>query len=116
LGGILLGLVLVTGFTAATMLLWNWLMPAIFGITTISFLQALGLLALSKILFTGFWGGGGYHMYHSRKKNYWHNRFEEKWKHMPRERRHEYMNKMREKGFGPKCDNVEEPKTNEEQD
>lgn len=33
------------------MLLWNWLMPEIFGLTTISFWQALGLNLLSGILF-----------------------------------------------------------------
>ena len=39
--------------------LWNWLMPEIFGLPHISFFQAIGLLALSKILFTGFKGGPG---------------------------------------------------------
>jgi hypothetical protein len=34
-----------------TMLLWNWLMPEIFGLKTISFWQALGLLMLSGFLF-----------------------------------------------------------------
>ncbi|WP_435624232.1 hypothetical protein [Flagellimonas sp.] len=33
------------------MLLWNWLMPSIFGLTTIGYWQAIGLLALAKILF-----------------------------------------------------------------
>jgi hypothetical protein len=33
------------------MLLWNWLMPAIFGLTTISFWKACGLYILSTILF-----------------------------------------------------------------
>jgi hypothetical protein len=37
-------------FSAATMLLWNWLMPAIFGLVTINFWQALGLLVLSRII------------------------------------------------------------------
>jgi hypothetical protein len=32
------------------MLLWNWVMPEIFGLTTISFWQALGLLLLSGLL------------------------------------------------------------------
>jgi len=32
------------------MWLWNWLMPDIFGLTTISFWQALGLLLLFGIL------------------------------------------------------------------
>ena len=33
------------------MLLWNWLMPQIFGLTEITFWQAVGLNFLSSILF-----------------------------------------------------------------
>jgi hypothetical protein len=33
------------------MLLWNWLMPLIFGLKTITFLEALGLSLMSTILF-----------------------------------------------------------------
>lgn len=33
------------------MLLWNWLMPVIFGLTTINIWQALGLGLLSGMLF-----------------------------------------------------------------
>lgn len=33
------------------MLLWNYLMPVLFGLKTITYLQALGLFLLSKILF-----------------------------------------------------------------
>lgn len=36
------------------MQLWNWLMPVIFKLPTISFFQAAGLFALSKILFSSF--------------------------------------------------------------
>jgi hypothetical protein len=43
-------------------LLWNWLMPELFGLHEITFWQAIGVLALSRILF-GTWGrnraGGG---------------------------------------------------------
>ena len=41
-------------------LLWNWLLPALFGFPELSFWQALGMLALCRILFGG-WGrsGGG---------------------------------------------------------
>jgi uncharacterized membrane protein YdbT with pleckstrin-like domain len=33
------------------MLLWNWLMPGIFGLATIGYLKAFGLYAISRILF-----------------------------------------------------------------
>ena len=33
------------------MLLWNWLMPSLFGLGTISFWEALGLRLLSSFLF-----------------------------------------------------------------
>jgi len=40
-------------------LLWNWLLPPLFGFRQVTFWQAFGLLALSRILFGG-WGRGGY--------------------------------------------------------
>ena len=40
------------------MLLWNWLLPPLFGFHQITFWQGLGLLALCRILFGG-WGGHG---------------------------------------------------------
>lgn len=33
------------------MVLWNWLMPKIFGLTEITFWQAFGLLILTNVLF-----------------------------------------------------------------
>jgi len=44
----------------AVELLWNWLLPPLFGWRQITFWQALGLLALCRILFGGFGRGGGY--------------------------------------------------------
>ena len=35
-------------------LLWNWLMPEIFGLKTITWIQALGLMFLSCFLVKGF--------------------------------------------------------------
>jgi hypothetical protein len=40
------------------LLLWNWLLPPLFGWHQISFWQALGLLALCRILFGSFGGRG----------------------------------------------------------
>ena len=37
----------------AVLELWNWLMPSLFGMPQVSFLQALGILALSRIVFGG---------------------------------------------------------------
>ena len=41
------------------MTLWNALLPAILGVSVITFWQALGLLVLSRILFGGFGPRGG---------------------------------------------------------
>jgi len=45
----------------AVRLLWNALLPALFGFPPLTFWQALGLLALCRILFGGFRLGGGGH-------------------------------------------------------
>ncbi len=43
------------------MLLWNWLLPPLFGWPTLNFWQALGLLALCRILFGGLGHSGPGH-------------------------------------------------------
>lgn len=42
------------------MRLWNWLLPPLFGWRTIGFWQALGLLALCRILFGRLGHNGGH--------------------------------------------------------
>jgi hypothetical protein len=46
--------------TWVTMLLWNALMPVLFGLSVISFWQSMGILVLAKILFGGHHGGRGH--------------------------------------------------------
>ncbi len=46
-------------FGTLVMYLWNALLPALFHLPIISFWQAIGLFALSRILFGGFGSGGG---------------------------------------------------------
>jgi hypothetical protein len=53
-GLLFLGFLALLGFV--TMWLWNWLMPEIFGLTTIDYWQTWGLLLLSFIFFKN-WGG-----------------------------------------------------------
>tara|TARA_B100000287_G_scaffold62788_1_gene54653 strand:+ start:461 stop:733 length:273 start_codon:yes stop_codon:yes gene_type:complete len=49
--GIVLMIVAICILSLPLMLLWNWLMPYLFGLPTINILQAVGLGALSNILF-----------------------------------------------------------------
>ncbi len=70
-GWVLLGIIGFTGlfilFGFVIMWLWNWLMPELFGLTTITFWQAIGICLLSKILIGGFGGGkGGGHKSHKK--------------------------------------------------
>lgn len=53
------GLIFVALGGALVQMLWNWLMPALFGWPALTFWQALGLLALCRILFGGLGAHGG---------------------------------------------------------
>ena len=90
-GMIVIGFIAVFAFTLATMYLWNWLVPALFAGPVVTFWQALGILALSKILFGGFHKGGphGGHW-----KSRWKNRWQEKWSSMSREDQERFKQKM----------------------
>lgn len=50
-GMFIIGFIILFGFI--TMWLWNWLMPMIFGLTTLTFWEAIGVLILAKILIGG---------------------------------------------------------------
>ncbi|MDR1455032.1 MAG: hypothetical protein LBJ01_05215 [Tannerella sp.] len=88
-----MGLALVAGLGAAVMCLWNWLTPAIFGWETITFWQALGMLALARILF-GSLGGHGRHFPHP------HGHFREKWQQMTPEEREAFIRRRRQFACG----------------
>jgi len=82
--------VLVLGLV--TMLLWNWLVPAIFNGPEIRFIEAIGLWLLAKLLF-GRWGGGRC----GNGKYAWKHRFQEKLSSMTPEERERFKIRMREK-------------------
>lgn len=50
-----LGLIIVCAFITGffVMLFWNWLMPMLFGLTKITYIQGWGISALSGLLFKG---------------------------------------------------------------
>lgn len=60
-GIIIFGAIAITGlailFGFILMWLWNWLMPEIFGLTTLTYWQAVGLFILLKILIGGCGSG-----------------------------------------------------------
>lgn len=73
--------------------LWNWLIPDIFSWKAITYVQALGLLILSKILFKGFFWNRGHWGNGKWRGNHWR----EKWQSMSTEDRERFKQKMREK-------------------
>ena len=83
-------------------LLWNWLLPPLFGWPQITFWQALGLLILCRILFGGWTGGGrGYGM-RGRMRERMRERMAERWEHMTPEEREKCRERMRDRwGFDP---------------
>jgi hypothetical protein len=92
---VLWGMAAIAGFSAVVMLLWNALIPDIFGLSVINFWQALGLLALVRLLFGGFgWKMAGRHGHGGFGKN----PLREKWEKMTPEERKEFA-KNRHFGF-----------------
>src|ERR1700730_5564621 len=93
---VLFAALFVTVFSFVVMSLWNWLMPALFGWHLINFWQAVGILVLSKILFGGFRGHPGRHLY-------WRRRMMERGDQMTPEEREKFRQGMRGRcgPFGP---------------
>lgn len=65
LGFLALGIALFMLVTLVVMRLWNWLVPSVFNGPKIRFVQALGLLFLTRLLVGGFGFGGGHWRGHS---------------------------------------------------
>ncbi|TBN04904.1 hypothetical protein EYD45_06480 [Hyunsoonleella flava] len=61
-GMIIFGIIAITGlailFGFVLMWLWNWLMPELFDLPTVTYWQAVGLFILLKILLGGCGSGG----------------------------------------------------------
>jgi len=75
--------------------LWNWLLPPLFGWRQVTFWQALGLLALCRILFGG-WASHG-----SGRSNF-RRRMKDRCEHRTPEERERFRQRMRDRfGFGP---------------
>src|ERR1043166_4980234 len=85
----ILGMILFTFIGGeAVKLLWTWLTPPLFGFHQIGFWQALGLLALCRILFGGFGLRGS-------GRSGMRRRMAERWEHMTPEERERFRESMR---------------------
>ncbi|MEK6780455.1 MAG: hypothetical protein AABY93_02040 [Bacteroidota bacterium] len=91
---VVIGVAIAFGFAIGTMYLWNWLVPALFAGPMINFWQTVGLLVLSKILFSGFGKGGHWGSYRGGP---WRPYWKEKWNTMTPEDRERFKQKMKEK-------------------
>jgi len=101
----ILGILIFTAIGGGVvMLLWNWLAPALFGLRLITFWQAIGLLALCRILFGGFGLGGGGHRSGSRRRmegrirERVRERMNERWEQMTPEERERFREGMHGRG------------------
>ena len=107
-------LAVAAGFSAVVMVLWNWLMPAIFGLGAIDFWQAFGILFLSRILFGSF-GFKERKMKHNMML--FGHQMRKEWLKMTPEQRQEFLNKKRDffkkRGFFEEC-TAENTETNHE--
>ena len=73
-------------FGAIVMGLWNAILPAVLGVKPITFIQALGILLLSKNLFGGFGRRG----WHGGRHQQWRHNIKEKWGNMTPEEREKF--------------------------
>lgn len=78
-------------FGAIVMGLWNAILPEIIGVKAISFVQALGILLLSKILFGGFGVRGGW----KGRKREWNEKMKGKWENMTPEEKEKFKTEWR---------------------
>ncbi len=77
IGGIFLAAGAALLFGVFVMLLWNWLMPVIFGLGKISYLQAWGLVLLSHLLFKA---GHDHHNHDHGPGEFWKKKIQRKFR------------------------------------
>ncbi|MCW3089104.1 MAG: hypothetical protein JWP81_173 [Ferruginibacter sp.] len=82
-------------FTLVVMALWNAILPAVIGVKTITYIQALGILVLTKILFGGFHGG-----WRGGRGHEWKQNMKEKWDTMTPEQREKFKSEWKNRCGG----------------
>ncbi len=91
----LFGLAFVLVGSLVVMLLWNAIIPDVIpGVHALRYIQAMGLLVLSKILFGGFRGGPPHRKF-GGWGNYEGSPVREKWMNMSEEEREKFKSEWR---------------------
>jgi len=72
LGGIVIAVVFAFLFGYFVMLLWNWIMPTLFGLPEITYWMGFGIILLGRLIFGNF--GPGHHKHDNPHKHYWRSR------------------------------------------
>lgn len=118
LAGLAMAVLFAFLFGYVVMLLWNWLMPGLFGLKAVTYWQAAGLVLLARLLI-GSPGHGGHgrhghgphrgHFHHAGRCHFHHGRgwehYGDWWKSEGRQAFEAYVDRARSK---------EEPKAGEE--
>jgi len=78
LGGIVLAAALALLFGLVVMVLWNWIMPEVFGLNPLTYWQSWGIVLLAHILFKA----GDHRDYdrHKLRDESWKDRFRDRFK------------------------------------
>ena len=87
--------------SVVVMTLWNWVMPATFGLPALTLGRAFALLILSRLLLGGFSGPMG-------RRAHWRHRMRERWEQMSVEERERFMAGM-QRGCGRFTSRTTEP-------
>ncbi|MBN1184427.1 MAG: hypothetical protein JXB49_19200 [Bacteroidales bacterium] len=78
----ILGVVGAAGFAILfgyiVMMLWNWLMPALFNLPIINFWHAVGVIILARLIFGGFKHGSHHYPRPPRYSKYWKHHYEKR--------------------------------------
>lgn len=83
-------IIMILAVGLAVMALWNWLIPSLFNGNMINYWQALGLLALARLL-TGFGRGVGH----------WKHKMRSSWSSMSDEDREKMREKFKDRWCQP---------------
>lgn len=97
-------------FGLILMLLWNWIMPEIFGLPEVTYWQAWGLVLLAHILFKGPMGGhqDSHHREDDRHREYWQRKFRDKFENPSNHRSGFHRSAYREQAATGRDDNTAE--------